>query len=106
MPFDWALRQAAWLARRFSAELILLHVVAPDKQTGEEVWDALDWGDTLEGIATIRLLRHGRPVRQIIDASHTHKAELIVLATQKRWRDGADLDDELATAIVVGLAVS
>jgi nucleotide-binding universal stress UspA family protein len=98
VPFNWAVLQAAWFARRFGAELILLHVVAPDMRTGEEVWDALEWGDAFDGIATSRLLRHGRPVRQIIEAAHAHKADLIVLATQKRWRDGADLDDELATA--------
>lgn len=95
--------QAAWLARRFHAEIILLHVVTPlsypagllesgheitardlhahiVQRAQENLHQALR--PELEGIAVTRLLLRGDPARQIVNTARDQKVDLIVMSTQ------------------------
>jgi nucleotide-binding universal stress UspA family protein len=95
--------QAAWLARRFHAEIILLHVVTPFSypygllESGHEItardleakvvqWAQKDLDDVLlpqlEGIAVTRVLLRGDPAREIVEAARFHNAGLIVMSTR------------------------
>ena len=94
--------QAAWLARRFHAEIILLHVVTPFSypagwfESGHEITARdlhahivqraqKDLEQALlpefDGIAVTRLLLRGDPAREIAEAARTRNADLIVMAT-------------------------
>jgi nucleotide-binding universal stress UspA family protein len=94
--------QAAWLARRFHAEIILLHVVTPFSypagwfESGHEI-TARDLHARVvqraqqdleqaplpefEGIAVTRLLLRGDPAREIAEMARTRNVDLIVMAT-------------------------
>jgi nucleotide-binding universal stress UspA family protein len=95
-------RQAAWLARRFQAELILLHVVTPLDylpgvlESGHEITardlhahivqraqNDLDQalGPELDGIAVTRVLLRGDPARQIVTTARDRNVDLIVMST-------------------------
>jgi len=95
--------QAAWLARRFHAEIILLHVVTPFSypygllEGGHEItardlhgkvvqYAQKDLDEMLlpqlEGIAVTRVLLRGDPAREIVEAARSHNAGLIVLSTR------------------------
>lgn len=96
------LRQAAWLAQRFHAEMILLHVVPPLSypagllEEGHQI-TARDLhahivqraqGDLdqtvlpeFDGITVTRVLLRGDPAREIIEAARAAKADLIVMST-------------------------
>jgi nucleotide-binding universal stress UspA family protein len=97
-----ALHEAAWLARRFHAEIILLHVVPrPDYpygalENGHEItahdlhvqavqtaWKDLDqaMSPALDGIAVTRLLLRGDPAQEIVETARDRNADLIVLST-------------------------
>jgi nucleotide-binding universal stress UspA family protein len=94
--------QAAWLARRFHAEMILLHVVTPlnypagmlergheitardlhahiVRQAGKDLDQALQ--PELDGIAVTRLLLRGDPAHEIVKTARDHNAGLIVMST-------------------------
>jgi len=95
-------RQAAWWARRFQAEIILLHVVSPFAypagalESGHEI-TARDLHahiiqraqqdleqallPELDGIAVTRLLLRGDPAREIVETAKVRNADLIVMAT-------------------------
>ncbi len=96
-------RQAAWLARRFHAEIILLHVVTPLSypagmlESGHQITardlhahivqraqkdldEAL--GPELDGIAVTRVLLRGEPAHEIVKTARDHVADLIVLSTR------------------------
>jgi nucleotide-binding universal stress UspA family protein len=96
------LQQAAWLARRFHAEVILLHVVPPlsylagSLESGHEITakdlhahivqraqQDLDQAlvPEFEGIAVTRLLLRGDPAREIVETTHNRDAGLIVMPT-------------------------
>ena len=96
------MHQAAWLARRFHAETILLHVVPPlSYPTG-----ALESGDEItardlharivqraqmdldralppefDGIAGTRVLLRGDPAQEIVKTARDRSADLIVMST-------------------------
>ena len=96
------MHQAAWLARRFHAETILLHVVPPlSYPTG-----ALESGDEItardlharivqraqmdldralppefDGIAVTRVLLRGAPALEIVKTARDRNADLIVMST-------------------------
>ena len=94
--------QAAWLARRFHAEIILLHVVTPFSypagwfESGHEI-TARDLHahvvqraqqdleqaplPEFDGIAVTRLLLRGDPAREIAEMARTRNVDLIVMAT-------------------------
>ena len=95
--------QAAWLARRFSAQIILLHVVTPFSypygmlESGHEItardlegkviqWAQKDLDEVLlpqlEGITVTRVLLRGDPAREIVEAARRHDAGLIVMSTR------------------------
>jgi nucleotide-binding universal stress UspA family protein len=95
--------QAAWLARRFNAEIILLHVVTPSSypygllESGHEItardlqgkvvqWAQKDLDEVLlpqlEGIAVTRVLLRGDPAREIVEAARFYNAGLIVMSTR------------------------
>jgi nucleotide-binding universal stress UspA family protein len=95
--------QAAWLARRFNAQIILLHVVTPFSypygmlESGHEItardWEGkvVQWAQKdldevllpqLEGIAVTRVLLRGDPAGQIVEAARFHNAGLIVMSTR------------------------
>jgi len=95
--------QAAWLARRFHAEIILLHVVTPSSypygllESGHEItardlqakvvqWAQKDLDEALlpqlEGIAVTRILLRGDPAREIVEAAQVHDAGMIVMSTR------------------------
>jgi nucleotide-binding universal stress UspA family protein len=95
--------QAAWLARRFHAELILLHVVTPldypagalefgDEITArdlhsravERAQQDLDQvsGPELDGIAVTRVLLRGDPAQEIVKTARDQNADLIVMSTR------------------------
>jgi len=94
--------QAAWLARRFHAEIILLHIVTPFNypvgilESGHEATardlhahivqraeEALEQAlrPELEGIANTRLVLKGHPVEGIVNAARDQGADLIVMST-------------------------
>src|SRR5579872_164582 len=95
-------QQAAWLARRFNAEIILLHVVAPLSypvgllERGHEITARdlhahivqraehdLDQAlrPELDGIAVTRILLRGDPAREIVETARNQNADLIVIST-------------------------
>jgi len=94
--------QAAWLARRFHAEIILLHVVTPlcypagVLESGHEITardlhahivqraqkdldEALR--PELDGIAVTRVLLRGDPAREIVKIARDRDVDLIVMST-------------------------
>jgi len=96
------LHQAAWLAHRFHAEIILLHVVPPLSypygmlESGHEITardlhahviqraeNALDQLrlPELDGIAITRVLLRGDPAREIVETARSTNVDLIVMST-------------------------
>jgi nucleotide-binding universal stress UspA family protein len=95
--------QAAWLARRFHAEMTLLHVVTPLSypagvlESGHEItaWDLhahivqlaqKDLDETLraelDGIAVTRVLLRGDPAHEIVQTARDRNVDLIVMSTR------------------------
>ena len=95
--------QAAWLARRFHAEIILLHVVTPLSypagllESGHEITARdlhahivqraqkdLDQalGPELDGIAVTRVLLRGDPAHEIVKTARDRNVDLIVMSTR------------------------
>jgi nucleotide-binding universal stress UspA family protein len=95
-------RQAAWLARRFHAEIVLLHVVTPlgypagvlesgheitardlqahiVQQAQKDLEEALL--PELDGIAVTRLLLRGDPAQEIVKTARDRNVDLIVMST-------------------------
>src|ERR1019366_9453275 len=95
--------QAAWLARRFQAEVVLLHVVTPlsypagvleggheltakdlhaesIQQAQEDLDQALR--PELDGLAVTRLLIRGEPGTEILETAREHNADLIMMSTR------------------------
>jgi nucleotide-binding universal stress UspA family protein len=80
--------------RAFNAELILLHVLAPDEATGESVTtaetrartylDALATRLRSDGIAAQPLLRSGRPADVIVAEIEEQHADLVILGSTVR----------------------
>jgi nucleotide-binding universal stress UspA family protein len=101
---SWRLmQQTAWLARRFHAEIILLHVVTPFSYPGgwfesgheitardlhahivQQAKEDLDRAllPEFDGIPVTRILLRGDPAREIAETARTQNADLIVMATQ------------------------
>ncbi len=96
-------QQAAWLARRFHAEVILLHVVTPLNypmgalESGDEITARdlharivqqaqadLDQAlrPELDGIAVTRLLLRGDPAHEIVRTARERNVDLIVMSTR------------------------
>jgi nucleotide-binding universal stress UspA family protein len=96
-------QQAAWLARRFHAEVILLHVVTPLNypmgalESGDEITARdlharivqqaqadLDQAlrPELDGIAVTRLLVRGDPAHEIVRTAGERNVDLIVMSTR------------------------
>jgi nucleotide-binding universal stress UspA family protein len=96
-----AARQAAWLARRFHAEIVLLHVVTPLSYPAGvlESGHAITAGDLqahivkraqedldeallaeLDGIAVTRLLLRGDPAHEIVKTARDREVDLIVMS--------------------------
>ena len=97
-----SVHQAAWLARRFHAEIILLHVVTPLSypagvlESGHEITARdlhahivqraqkdLDQAlrPELDGIAVTRVLLRGDPAREIVETARDQNVDLIVMST-------------------------
>jgi nucleotide-binding universal stress UspA family protein len=97
------LPQAAWLAHRLQAEIILLHVVEPlnypagifeagDKFTAQDLTSRVvgqaqrDLAQILlserDGIAVTRLLLHGNPAMEIAKTALNENVDLIMMATR------------------------
>jgi len=96
------IRQAAWLARRLNAEVILLHVVTPpgypeDMFTGprelaaqdlhqaivglaQTDLDERDWPE-FEGIPVTRLLLKGDPAEEIVKTARQNDVGMIMMST-------------------------
>jgi nucleotide-binding universal stress UspA family protein len=94
--------QAAWLARHFRAEMILLHAVTPFSypagflESGHEITardlhahvvqraqkdlDQL-FQPELDGIAVTRVLLRGDPAREIVETARGRNVDLIVMAS-------------------------
>jgi nucleotide-binding universal stress UspA family protein len=97
------IQQAAWLARRFSAEIVLLHVVTPFHypasfpESGHEV-TARDLESQviqraqqdlertpqpeLDGVAVTRVLLRGDPAREIVKSAVDRNVDLIMMSTR------------------------
>ena len=96
------IHQAAWLARRFHAEIILLHVVPPlsypagPLESGHEITARdlhahivqraekdLDQAlrPELDGIAVTRVLLRGDLAREIVKTARDHNVDLIMMST-------------------------
>ncbi len=94
--------QAAYLARHFHSEIILLHVVTPSEypagffERGDEIKERdlhaeavrlaqqeLDqtFQSELDGLTVKRLLRRGHPAREIAQVARDENADLIVLSS-------------------------
>ena len=101
-PSRHVVRQAAWLARRFHAEMVLLHVVTPLSypagilESGDEITvrdlhariiqraeQDLDqaFRSDLAGIATTRVLLRGDPAHEIVKTARDRNIDLIVMPT-------------------------
>jgi nucleotide-binding universal stress UspA family protein len=97
------MQQAAWLARRFRAELILLHVVTPLSypagmlESGHEITardlhprivqraqEDLDkeLRPELDGVAVKRMLLRGDPAHEIVETARDQNVGLIVMSTR------------------------
>jgi nucleotide-binding universal stress UspA family protein len=95
--------QAVYLARRFQAEIVLLHVVSPwshllhQLEQGSEAQEQSLWAGALQqaqrnlahahqpepdGVALRRLLRKGDPAREILRAAHDERADLILMSAR------------------------
>ena len=94
--------QAAWLAHRFHAEIILLHVVTPLNypagvlESGHEItardlhahviqraqsdMDEARWPE-LDGIAVTRVLLRGDPAQEIVKTARDRNVDLIAMST-------------------------
>jgi nucleotide-binding universal stress UspA family protein len=102
---DGAAQQAAILARRFKAEIILLHVVAPRGHLSRALThgpesiesdgharsiarakENLDQAlrSELDGIAVRRLLLEGEPAHEILQTAQRKSVDLIAMATHSR----------------------
>jgi nucleotide-binding universal stress UspA family protein len=97
------IHQAAWLARRFHAEMILLHVVPPlsypagvlegggHEITAQDLHAHIvqraqkDLDQALrpefDGIAVTRVLLKGDPAREIVKTARDHNVDLIMMST-------------------------
>ena len=96
------MQQAAWLARRFDAEIIMQHVVSPLSypygmlEPGHDVTArdlhaqviqcaqrSLDrqLPPDFDGIAVTRVLLRGDPAGEIVEAARNRNVDLIVMAT-------------------------
>ncbi len=96
-------QQAAWLARRFHAEIVLLHVVTPlsypaglletghditardlhariVQQAQEDLEQALR--PELDGIAVTRVLLRGTPSHEIVKTARDQNVDMIVMSTR------------------------
>jgi nucleotide-binding universal stress UspA family protein len=95
-------QQAAWLARRFQAEVILVHVVSPFSypfgllESGYEITTRDSQADVVlhaqkaldaalqqefDGIVVTRLLIRGDPAPEIVKTARDRNADLIVMST-------------------------
>jgi nucleotide-binding universal stress UspA family protein len=96
------MHQAAWLARRFHAEIILLHVVSPLSypygmlEPGHDITardlhaQVVEWArknldqtqpPEFDGIAVTRVLLRGDPAREIVETACNRNVDLIVMPT-------------------------
>ena len=96
------MQQAAWLARRFDAEIIILHVVSPLSypygmlEPGHDVTARDLHGQVIQyaqrsldrqlppdfdGIAVTRVLLRGDPAGEIVETARNRNVDLIVMAT-------------------------
>jgi nucleotide-binding universal stress UspA family protein len=96
-------QQAAWLARRFHADIILLHVVTPlsypysllegghemtardlHAQAVQRAQQDLDWAllPELDGIRVTRVLLRGEPAHVIAETARDQNAGLIMMSTR------------------------
>jgi nucleotide-binding universal stress UspA family protein len=94
--------QAAYLARHFHSEIILLHVVTPSEypagffERGDEIKERDLHSETvrlaqqeldqtfqseLDGLTVKRLLRRGHPAREIAQVARDENADMIVLSS-------------------------
>src|ERR1700691_2619223 len=95
-------QEVAWLARRFHAEIILLHVVTPLSyptgilesgheiterdlhahvvQRAQEDLDKIAWPE-LNGIAVTRLLLRGDPANAVVETARNRNVGLIAMPT-------------------------
>lgn len=115
-------QQAAWLARRFGAEIVLLHVVTPFSypagmmEGGHEITERdlnahviqqaqqdLDQAlpPEFDGIAVTRLLLRGDPAREIVETADARDVDLIVMPTHDVGALGSLLPGSV-TAEVLG----
>jgi nucleotide-binding universal stress UspA family protein len=86
--------QAAILARAFDAQIILLHVLK-DETTRDAALAMLERPrPELDGLPVSRLLQEGEPAAQVLHIAHTRHADLIVMATDDRWRAGVGLSGQ------------
>ncbi len=97
------IKQAAWLARRLHAEIILLHVVTPfnypagifeagDEITIQDLTSCVVSGaqrdldqtlaPELDGVAVTRVLLRGDPAREIVKAAFDRNVDLIMMSTR------------------------
>ena len=88
LPIDLAdhsanlLRQAAYVARRFCAEIVLLHVVRPSDRATEMVHDRLEQivGSEFAGIAVKWQVVQGEVAQQIEQTARNESIDLIMMA--------------------------
>ena len=94
--------QAAWFARRFNAEIILLHVVTPFSypagflESGHQITERDSHAHVVEraqadleqalrpeldGIAVTRLLLRGNPATEIVETARNRNVGLILMST-------------------------
>jgi nucleotide-binding universal stress UspA family protein len=99
------MQQVAWLARRFDAEIIMLHVVSPLSypygvlEPGHDVTardlhaQVVEWAQKnldqtllagLDGIAVTRVLLRGDPASEIVETARNRNVDLIVMPTHGR----------------------
>jgi nucleotide-binding universal stress UspA family protein len=90
----WALRYAEELARRFGAEIVLLHVdqaLAPGSELAQTRHEASR--EELDGLVTLlgrrdvparKVLRFGGPAEEVLSTAEAEDADLIVMGTHGR----------------------
>jgi nucleotide-binding universal stress UspA family protein len=85
--------EAAWLARKFGAKIILLHVAnkehdwskASHKRLAQSELDEMRWS-LLVGLSVTRLVVTGTPAVTILEIADQCGADLIMMSINERWR--------------------
>ena len=81
------LSRAVWLARRSSAEIILLHVRPHNEQSADDDFESVQLIAMMNApdISVRSLIIDGDPAREILNVARHERVDLIVMAVDQKW---------------------